>query len=87
MQEELLAKQKNLYMRFLDLEKVFNRIPMKVAELAMRKKGIPKAMDRAVMSLHTGAKTNLTVGTHLSKCKRLSAPGTNFITSVACHCN
>ena len=31
-QKEYLAKQKKLYMCFIDLEKVFNRVPRKVVE-------------------------------------------------------
>ena len=36
-------------------------------EWAMRKKGIPEALVRAVMSLYKGAKTKVKVGTHLSE--------------------
>ena len=50
-QEEYLAKQKKLYMCFVDLEKAFHGVPRKVVEWAMRKKGIPEALFTAVMSL------------------------------------
>ena len=40
-QREYLAKQKKLYMCFVELETVFDRVPRKVVEWAMRKKGIP----------------------------------------------
>ena len=33
----------------------------------MRKKVIPEALARAMMSLHKGAKTKVRVGTHLSQ--------------------
>ena len=66
-QEEYLSNQKKLYMCSVILEKAFNRVPRKVAELAMRKKGIPEALIRPVMSLYKGAKTKVTVGTHLSE--------------------
>ena len=38
MQEEYHAKGKNLCMRFVDLEKAFDRVPRKVLEWALRKK-------------------------------------------------
>ena len=40
-QEEYLAKQKKLYMCFVDLEKASDRDQRKSKEWAMRKKGIP----------------------------------------------
>ena len=41
-------------MRFVDLEKAFDRVPGKVAEWALRKKGLPKVLVQAVMSLYEG---------------------------------
>ena len=63
---EYLAKQKKLYMCFVDLEKSFDRVLRKVVEWAMRKEGIPEALVRAVLSLYEGAKTKVKVGTRLS---------------------
>ena len=40
MQEEYHAKGKTLYMCFVDPEKAFERVPRKVLEWALRKKGI-----------------------------------------------
>ena len=40
---------------------------MKVLEWAMRKKGIPEVIVRAVMSLNEGAKTRVKVGLELSE--------------------
>ena len=62
-----MDKEKNLYMCFVDLEKVFNRVPRRVLEWAMRKRGIPEAMVRAVTSLYEGAKTRVRVGLELSQ--------------------
>ena len=61
LQEEYLNKEK-LYMCFIDLEKAFDRVLRKVLEWAMRKRGIPEVMVRAVMSLYEGAKTRVRVG-------------------------
>ena len=66
MQEEYLAKGKKLYMCFVDLEKAFDRVPRKVLEWAMRKKGIPEVLVRAVMSLYEGARTRVRVGSTTS---------------------
>ena len=67
LQEEYLDKEKKLYMYFFDLEKAFYRVPRRVLEWAMRKRGIPEAMVRAVMSLYEGAKTRVRVGLQLSE--------------------
>ena len=67
LQEEYLDKEKKLYMCFVDLEKAFDRVPRKVLEWAMRKRGIPEAMVRAVMSLYDGAKTRVRLTLELSK--------------------
>ena len=42
-------------MCFVDLEKALDRVPRKVLEWAMRKRGIPEVIVRAVMSLYEGA--------------------------------
>ena len=62
-----MDKEKKLYMCFVDLEKKFDRVPRRVLEQAMRKKGIPEAMVRAMMSLYEGAKTRVRVGLVLSE--------------------
>ena len=67
LQEEYLDKEKKLYMCFVDLEKAFDSVPRRVLEWAMRKRGIPEAMVRAVMSLYEGAKTRVRVGLELSE--------------------
>ena len=67
LQEEYLDKEKKLYMCFVDLEMAFDRLPRRVLEWAMRKRGIPEAMVRAVISLYEGAKTRVRVGLELSE--------------------
>ena len=51
--------KKKLYMCFVDLEKGFDRVDGKVLEWSMRKKGIPEALVRSVMSLYDGANTRV----------------------------
>ena len=58
-QEEYHAKGKKLYICFVDLEKDFHRVQRKVLEWVMRKKGIPEALIRSVMSLYEGVKTRV----------------------------
>ena len=67
MQEEYQKKDKKLYMCFVDMEKAFDRVPKKVMEWAMRKKGLSEVMVRVVMSLYDGAKTKVRVGSAYSE--------------------
>ena len=62
MQEEYRNKKKKLCICFVDIKKAFDRVPRKVMEWAMRKKGLPEVIVRAVMSLYHGAKTKFRVG-------------------------
>ena len=47
-QEEYQKKDKKLYMCFVDMEKAFDRVPRKVMEWAMRKKGLSEVIVREV---------------------------------------
>ena len=67
MQEEYQKKDKKLYMCFVDMEKAFDRVPRKVMEWAMRKKGLLEVIVRAAMSLYDGAKTRMRVGSACSE--------------------
>ena len=60
-------KNKKLYMCFVDMEKAFDRVPRKVMEWAMRKKGLSEVIVWAVMSLYDGAKTRVRVGSAYSE--------------------
>ena len=62
-----MLKQGKLYVCFVDLEKVFDRVPRKVLEWAMRKNGIPEVLVRSVMSLHEEVKTRVIVNSELSE--------------------
>ena len=66
MQEEYHAKGKKLYMCFVNLEEALDRVPRKVLEWTLRKKGIPKVLVISVMSLYDGAKTRVRVDFELS---------------------
>ena len=44
------------------MEKAVDRVPRKVMECAMRKKGLSEVMVQAVMSLYDGAKTRMGMG-------------------------
>ena len=67
MQEEFRGREKKLYMCFVDLEKLFDRVPRKVMEWALRKKSLPEVLVKAVMSLYKGSKTKVRVGSGLSE--------------------
>ena len=67
LQEEHRAKDKRMYMCFVDLEKAFDRVPRRVMEWAMRKKGLPEILVKAVTSLDEGAETKVRVGSGLSE--------------------
>ena len=67
MREVYQKKDKKLYMCFVVMEKSFDRVPRKVMEWAMRKKGPSEVMVRAVMSLYDGAKTRVRVGSAYSE--------------------
>ena len=49
------------------MEKDFDRVPRKVMEWAMKKKGLSEGMVQAVMSLYDGAKTRVRVGSAYSE--------------------
>ena len=51
LQGEYYANRIKFYVCFVDLEKAFDRVLMKVLEWAMRKKGIPDVLVRSGMSV------------------------------------
>ena len=66
MQEEFRGRKKKLYMCFVDLEKVFDRVPRKVMEWALRKKGLVEVLVHAVWSLYNASRTAVRVGSGTS---------------------
>ena len=67
LQKEHRAKNKRIYMCFVDLKKAFDRVPRRVMEWAMRKKGLPEILVKAVMRLYEGAETKVRVRSSLSE--------------------
>ena len=61
MQESYLEKIRKLFICFDNLEKAFDRVPMKVIEWALRKL-VPERLVQAVMSMYKAAKTRVQVG-------------------------
>ena len=62
LQKEHRAKDKRMFMCFVNLEKAFDREPRRVMEWAMRKKGLPEILVKAVMSPYEGAERNVGSG-------------------------
>ena len=56
-----------MYMCYVDLEKTFDRVSRRVMEWAMKKKGLPEILVKAIMSLYEGAETKVRGGSGLSK--------------------
>ena len=67
LQKEHRAKDKRMYVCFIDLENAFDRAARRVMEWAMRKKGLPEILVKAMMSLYEGAETKVRVGSGLSE--------------------
>ena len=67
MQDKLREKDRKSYMGFKDLEKAFNGVPRRVIQWALRKKGLPKILIKAVVSLYEGPKMKVKVGFEFSK--------------------
>ena len=61
LQEKHLAKNKNLYFAFVDLEKAFDRVPRKVIWWAMRKLGIEEWIVKFVQAMYTNTKSKVRV--------------------------
>ena len=59
MQEKFLAKKKQLYFAFVDLEKAFDRVPREVVRWALRMAGTEEWLVQAIMALFAGAKTHI----------------------------
>ena len=56
MQERFLAKKKDLYATFADLEKAFDRVPRQVVTWALRKVGLEEWIIQVVKAMYENAK-------------------------------
>ena len=62
LQVKYLAANKGLYMTFVDLEKVFDRVPRKVIWWALRKLGVEEWIVRLVQGMYANARSRVLVG-------------------------
>ena len=62
LQEKYLAANKRLYIAFVDLEKVFDRVPQKVIWWALRKLGVEEWIVRLVQGMYANAWSHVRVG-------------------------
>ena len=61
LQEKFLAKKKNLYLAFVDLEKAFDRVPRQILWWAMRKLGIDEWIIQLVQAMYCEVKSKVRV--------------------------
>ena len=61
LQEKFLAKNKNLYLAFVDLEKAFDRVPHLILWWAMRKLGIDEWIIQLVQAMYCEVKSKVRV--------------------------
>ena len=57
MQEKYLAKKKELWIAFLDLEKAFDRVLREVVWWALRKVGVEEWLIKVIQSMYVGVTT------------------------------
>ena len=74
-------------MCFLDLKKAFDRVPKRVMQWELRKKGLPEILVKGVMSLYEGSKTKVKVGSEFSRifCSGWCTSEICFVASVVCN--
>ena len=53
MREKYLAKKKELWMAFVDLEKAFDRVPREVVWWALRKVGVEEWLIKVIQSMNS----------------------------------
>ena len=61
LQEKYLAKNRKLYLAFVDLEKAFDRVPRRVLWWAMRTLGLEEWIVRVVQVMYEGARSRVRI--------------------------
>ena len=67
LQEKFLAKNKHLYLAFVDLEKAFDRVPRSVLWWAMRVVGAHEWILNLVQAMYSGVRSRVRVSNSLSE--------------------
>ena len=65
-QEQYIAKKKNLFFAFVNLEKAFDRVPRAVIWWAMRKVGVDEWIIRVVQAMYHNARSRVRVDNSFS---------------------
>ena len=65
--QKYLAANKRLYLAFVDLDKAFDRVPMKVIWWALNKLGVEEWIVRLVQSMYANAQSQVRVGDSYSE--------------------
>ena len=67
LQEKYLAKKKDLWMAFVDLEKAFDRVPREVVWWALRSLGVDEWMVSVIRAMYTDTSTMVKLNAKVSK--------------------
>ena len=67
LQEKYLAKLREVYMIFFDLEKAFDRVPRKALWWAVRVAGVPEWLVKVVQAMYVDARSRTRVNSSFSE--------------------
>ena len=67
LQEKFLAKEKDLWMAFVDLEKAFDRVPREVVWWALRKLGVDEWLVSVIQAMYADTSTMVKLNGRVSK--------------------
>ena len=67
LQEKYLDKKRCLFYCFVDLENASDRVPRKVIEFALRKKGVEEKLVQVVMRLYEGTRARVKINSEVSE--------------------